>query len=178
MILNLIPNRVGFFIFYKQDPLFQIGPNVKKNFWKKLDLLPLVLNGCIFIFMKKIIRLTESDLTRIIKRVINESNRLNEGEEELKKMEDLISQGLDPLKAYYISQIKDGWADILIVKGVGVTGDLQNILTTLFDDPESFYRFFSGISKDETINKFYPKWEMIPWVGFQLQDRVDWGTES
>ncbi len=83
-------------------------------------------------FMKKIIRLTESDLTRIIKRVINESNQLNEGEEELKKMEDLISQGLDPLKAYYISQIKDGWADILIVKGVGVTNELQNILTTLF----------------------------------------------
>ena len=67
----------------------------------------------IFIFMKKIIRLTESDLTRIIKRVINESNQLNEGEEELKKMEDLISQGLDPLKAYYISQIKNGWKDIL-----------------------------------------------------------------
>jgi len=128
--------------------------------------------------MKKIIRLTESDLTRIIKRVINESNQLNEGEEELKKMEDLISQGLDPLKAYYISQIKDGWADILIVKGVGVSNELQNILTTLFDNPESFLKFYAGESKDETINKFYPKWEMSWWDGWQLLDRTDWGTQS
>jgi aryl carrier-like protein len=130
--------------------------------------------------MKKIIRLTESELTRIIKRVINESSQLNEGEEELKKMEDLISQGLDPLKAYYISQIKDGWADILIVDGPKaiVVSDLQNILTTLFDDPESFLRFYAGKSKDETINKFYPKWEMSWWDGWQLLDRTDWGTQS
>lgn len=130
--------------------------------------------------MKKIIRLTESDLTRIIKRVINESNQLNEGEEELKKMEDLISQGLDPLKAYYISQIKNGWKDFLVVDGPKaiVVSDLQNILTTLFDDPESFLRFYAGKSKDETINKFYPKWEMSWESGWYLLNLVDWGTQS
>ena len=130
--------------------------------------------------MKKIIRLTESDLTRIIKRVINESNQLNEGEEELKKMEDLISQGLDPLKAYYISQIKNGWKDFLVVDGPKaiVVSDLQNILTTLFDDPESFLRFYAGKSKDETINKFYPKWDMSWESGWYLLNLVDWGTKS
>ena len=156
---------------------------MKKNFWEKFYKNPIYVSPNyykvgIFIFMKKIIRLTESDLTRIIKRVINESNQLNEGEEELKKMEELISQGLDPLKAYYISQIKDGWADILIEKGVGVTNELQNILTTLFDNPESFLRFYAGKSKDETINKFYPKWEMSWDTGWRLLDRVDWGTQS
>jgi len=130
--------------------------------------------------MKKIIRLTESDLTRIIKRVINESNQLNEGEEELKKMEELISQGLDPLKAYYISQIKNGWKDFLVVDGPKaiVVSDLQNILTTLFDDPESFLRFYAGKSKDETINKFYPKWDMSWESGWYLLNLVDWGTKS
>lgn len=130
--------------------------------------------------MKKIIRLTESDLTRIIKRVINESNQLNEGEEELKKMEELISQGLDPLKAYYISQIKNGWKDFLVVDGPKaiVVSDLQNILTTLFDDPESFLNFYAGKSKDETINKFYPKWDMSWRDGWYLLGLVDWGTQS
>jgi len=83
---------------------------LKKIFGKKLELFPPVLNGGIFITkeynMKKIVRLTESDLTRIVRGVISESRM---GPRDIiKKLEksvmledwDLVEEVIEHLKEY------------------------------------------------------------------------------
>lgn len=52
--------------------------------------------------MKKVIRLTESDLIRLVKKVIRE------GEEHEKIFNDLIDQGEDHMVAYYKAQLLGG----------------------------------------------------------------------
>ena len=47
--------------------------------------------------MKKIVKLTESDLSRIVKRVIME------GEEHEERMEHFVGLGFDNLQAYFLS---------------------------------------------------------------------------
>ena len=45
-----------------------------KNFWEKIGTIsPCIKRGYIYYYMKKIIKLTESDLTHIVKQVMNES---------------------------------------------------------------------------------------------------------
>lgn len=108
--------------------------------------------------MKKVIRLTESDLVRIVKRVIKEDD------EDLNFYNDLIKQGVDPLKSYFINQLENGWSDL--ING----GDAESAFQALFDgDPKKFYDFAMGNSEDELIKKYYPKWDAphiihIMWV--------------
>ena len=62
--------------------------------------------------MKKVIRLTESDLMRIVKRVINES----EGED---TFETLINLGLDNTLAFYITMVEGNgtWTELFNMYG-------------------------------------------------------------
>ena len=63
---------MGFFVFYKHDPPFQFTSSIQKKIFEKKFLK----HGYIYnkqIKMKKIIRLTERDLTKIVKRVIKEN---------------------------------------------------------------------------------------------------------
>ena len=103
--------------------------------------------------MKKIIRLTESDLVRIVKRVIKEDD------EDLKRFNELTSQGLDGLEALYLVQIqKRGWRDFLFLNSSSdkLSYEAADALYTLFDnDPKSFYWFTEGYG-NQKMKKFYP----------------------
>jgi hypothetical protein len=57
--------------------------------------------------MKKVIKLTESDLTRIVKRVINE-NRFNSSFSEFLKKLNIKSQ------IVYVGQNRDGYDDVIV----------------------------------------------------------------
>lgn len=97
--------------------------------------------------MKKIIRLTESDLVRIVKRVIKED------EENLKKLHELIAAGVDNYKAFLLAQVDDEytWYDLFQMYG-------QTIVDELFDnDPSKFYYFANDSSPDVMIQKYYPR---------------------
>ena len=97
--------------------------------------------------MKKVIRLTESDLTRIVKRVIRE------GEEHLEKLKQLQDAGLDNLKAYFLSQLDENytWSNLFQEYG-------ETIAHELFDnDPFKFLYFSVNQSDDEMIKNYYPK---------------------
>lgn len=97
--------------------------------------------------MKKIIRLTESELVRIVKRVIGE------GEEHLEKLKQLQDAGLDNLKAYFLSQLDENytWSNLFQEYG-------ETIAHELFDnDPFKFLYFAVNQSNDETIKNYYPK---------------------
>ena len=105
--------------------------------------------------MKKIIRLTESDLVRIVKRVIKEDD------EDLKRFNELTSQGLNGLEALYLVQIqKRGWKDFLLLNDSGkISYDAVDALYTLFDnDPKSFYWFTEGYG-NQRMKKFYPPFD-------------------
>ena len=52
--------------------------------------------------MKKVLRLTESDLVRVIKRIVNESEEYNAEE----YMDYLINNGYSNLQAYYLTQLE------------------------------------------------------------------------
>ena len=97
--------------------------------------------------MKKVIRLTESDLVRIVKRVIGE------GEENLEKLKQLQDAGLDNLKAYFLSQLDENytWSNLFQEYG-------ETIAHELFDnDPFKFLYFSVNQSDDEMIKNYYPK---------------------
>lgn len=97
--------------------------------------------------MKKVIRLTESDLARIVKKVIKED------EENLKKLNELIAAGFDNLKAFFLAQVDDEytWYDLFQIYG-------QTIADELFDnDPFKFFDFSVNQSNDEMIKNYYPK---------------------
>lgn len=99
--------------------------------------------------MKKIIRLSESDLTRLVMRVINE------GEEHLKIYYDLVEKGFNVLQAYYLSQLDDdtGWYNLFHMYGDSVSDQL-------FDsDPYKFMDFaYKDKSDNEMVKTYYPKW--------------------
>ena len=81
--------------------------------------------------MKKIIRLTERDLTRIVKRVINE------GEEHEERMEHFVGLGFDNLQSYFLSQLdgKTTWDDLFNMYG-------ESVADSLFDNnPNIFMEF-------------------------------------
>lgn len=81
--------------------------------------------------MKKIIRLTESELIKLVKKVIKEG----EGHEE--KMKHFVDLGFDNMQAYFLCQLDDnfGWADLFNQFGTTVTHDLFN------NDPNIFMKF-------------------------------------
>jgi hypothetical protein len=70
--------------------------------------------------MKKVIRLTESDLMRIVKRVIKES------EEHEKNFNDRLDNNEDPMIAYYKSQLINGTklSDLFKIYGEALGYDL------------------------------------------------------
>jgi len=71
--------------------------NKKKFFHIESPPSPPLFCFDIFIFMKRIIRLTESDLINIVKRVISEQNTPEEWESEIRKIESQIG---NPSKWY------------------------------------------------------------------------------
>ena len=98
--------------------------------------------------LNDVMKLSETDITRIVKRVIKEDD------EDLKFYNDLINQGVNPLKAYFINQLESGWSNI--ING----GDAESAFQVLFDgDPKKFSDFAMGNSEDEIIKKNYPKWD-------------------
>ncbi len=84
--------------------------------------------------MKKIIRLTESDITNIVKRVITESKHdriVNHHMIKNNHYRSYISEGYEP---YYLDLSKDG--DYRIVKLNNLNGDLPNTTFYFLDDRE------------------------------------------
>jgi hypothetical protein len=80
--------------------------------------------------MKKVIRLTESDLMRIVKRVINES------ESHEKEFNDRLDNNEDPMIAYYKSQLINGTklSDLFKIYGEVLAFDLFGGNITKFLD--------------------------------------------
>ena len=109
-------------ISHKQDPLFQIGPNVKKNFWKKIGTIPPLHSDSIFTtkeyIMKRIVRLTERDLTRIVKRVIkeNEENLFHKKTNE-NGVFISVKETSDGVFELYISDENDGFGEVYVFEG-------------------------------------------------------------
>ena len=87
--------------------------------------------------MKKVIRLTESDLIRLVKKVIRE------GEEHEKIFNDLIDQGEDHMSAYYKAQLLGGTklSELFNMYGEVLGTDLYG------DDPNKFAKDIVDIVK-------------------------------
>jgi len=97
--------------------------------------------------LNDVMKLSESDLKRIVKRVIGE------GEENLEKLKQLQDAGLDNLKAYFLSQLDENYTWYNLFQAYGET-----VSHELFDnDPFKFLYFAVNQSDDEMIKKFYPK---------------------
>jgi hypothetical protein len=95
--------------------------------------------------MKKIIKLTESDLTRIVKRVINERRYLMEAED-TSKLEPAITNWINAMNAVYNTQMKLSKSG----NNVNITGGVRDIFLytlplTFPDDKAKIYpRITSG----------------------------------
>jgi hypothetical protein len=113
-------HRVSY--FPQTRPPISNRSKCQKKFLEKMELLPPVLNGCIFItkeyIMKKIIRLTESDLTRIVKRVIkeNEENLFHKKTNE-NGVFISVKETSDGVFELYISDENDGFGEVYVFEG-------------------------------------------------------------
>jgi hypothetical protein len=106
--------------------------------------------------MKKVIRLTESDLVRIVKRVIKE------GEEHEKKFNELSNSGENPLIAYYKSQLDDNTTiyDLFNTYGKSLAIDLFDndpyiFLNVMFDKRKNQFNKDFDFHKIEDVLTYY-----------------------
>jgi len=111
--------------------------------------------------MKKIIRLTESDLIRIVNRVIKESE---EPEEKLKRFENL---GFDPIQSYFLALLNDEttWEDLFTMYG-------ESVMDSFFENnPDNLMEFvlYSLGAKFEYKKdyKHLPKFEYDSYEGLK-----------
>jgi hypothetical protein len=115
--------------------------------------------------MKKIIRLTESDLTRIIKRVINEENMFNSLSDvklfylknSPKSLEDLIEEQVN------------FWLHRLDPVGVGSLDKLKLAVGSLtWDKVRSWVRFKDNKTKENMCKSF-----IIDYVGKKYNSKIE-----
>lgn len=103
--------------------------------------------------MKRIIRLTESDLIRIVKRTIKE------GEEHEEKMKHFVELGYNNLQAFFLTQL-DGqttWDDLFRMYGQSIADSLFN------NNPDIFMEFIlhsmgTKVPFDK-VYEHYPKYQ-------------------
>jgi hypothetical protein len=116
---------------FSTTPSFILTPICKKKFLGKIP--SNVLCG-IFICLKKIIKLTESDLTRIVKRVINEGYSLN-FKRRFKLINDVILELIDSAKDEVDEDDFNGYYDYLENVVYWVVQELQS----MYGDKDDFW---------------------------------------
>jgi len=96
--------------------------------------------------MKKIVRITESDLTRIVKRVISENSDLKKYQALLNSVDGLGTNDKDFFEALYSIKDKNEYNRInSIAKSKGE--DIPTLFDGDFDDKESTTKFCSFLFK-------------------------------
>ena len=140
--------------------------------------------------MKKVIRLTESDLIRVIKRIVKESEEID-GEE---YMNHLIEKGCSNMQAYYLAQLEISddlnWKSMFETYGEDIVNELfsndyHNFLDLVFQinqyaegKPLSFiYRRWDGSHEDmiNILTEYFfkgDKKEMIEKYGEYLEKEI------
>ena len=106
--------------------------------------------------MKKVLRLTESDLVRVIKRIVNESEEYNAEE----YMDYLINNGYSNLQAYYLTQLEmsddTNWKTMFDNYGEVIAHDLfSNDYSEFLDFVFQINEFKEGGSRWS----FYRRWD-------------------
>ena len=113
--------------------------------------------------MKKVIRLTERDLTRLVKRFINESRLISEGQMSQQQLSSGLSDGGSCFNSktmpitYKLAQADWDTAYALLLMSLGVGHGVIKFLTGVYmDDKEpSLSDMKSNIQKSKNFNKGY-----------------------
>ena len=106
--------------------------------------------------MKKVIRLTESDLIRVIKRIVKESEEID-GEE---YMNHLIEKGCSTMQAYYLAQLEISddlnWKSMFETYGEDIVNELFS------NDYHNFLDFVFQINQyaeGKPLSFIYRRWD-------------------
>ena len=105
--------------FPKHDPPFEKGPNMSKKIFGKFW----VFIGKQYT-MKKIVRLTESDLARIVRRVISE----RDFSPNVVKYDKGMRGGENPLRDRRIPESNFNEGDIVTINRYGKEGEVINVM--------------------------------------------------